>query len=184
MGGFLGIGGVNSRQQNTAISGLNKIFDFGLTSGKAGVGTGTSALGAADSYFKNILSGNRTATQAAVAPATNQVRSAADAQKRQQATMGTARGGGVAGQNQQRDTATQAAIDNAIFAARPAAAAGEATVGGEELNAALSQLGLASNAMASGGQIATGARSQSQAGQQALIGDIFGFGSGFKTGQL
>jgi hypothetical protein len=123
----------------------------------ASTGQQTTASGVGDinqslSYWSKLLSGSRPAMMAAIAPETNSVLSGADASKRQTAAMGTARGGGTAATNQQRDTQTQATIDNALFAARPEAAkeVGQlgtqvAGIGTTETADALNALGLGAN---------------------------------------
>jgi len=192
----LGIGGINSKQQNQSIGNLNNLFNFGMSAGKSGLATGghtqASALGSladANTYFKNLASGNRAATTQAVAPAINSTLAASDAAKRQQSAMGTARGGGVAGTNQQREQATQAQIDNALFGVRPAAAgqaaqiqaetAGKtADIGTSQMQAALQALGIAGTATSNAGDIATKARQQAAQEQaaaiQSVVGAIFG----------
>jgi hypothetical protein len=155
MGGLLsgifnagGIGGSSAKTDRgnflTGIHDLNNIFNYGLpfgqqtaAKGQAGVATGTSDLGTAADYLKKLTSGSRADTAQAIAPEVASVTSANDAAKRQLATSGTARGGGVAGVNQQRDAAAQAKIDEALFGVRPQAAGELAKVGGEE-----GQLGL------------------------------------------
>lgn len=192
MGGFLGIGGKNSKQQNQAIGNLNNLFNFGLQTGQKGVATGGATQGAglaglsdANSYFKRLASGNRSAVQQGAAPEINATQSAADAAKRQQAAMGTARGGGVAGANQTRQDAVQARIDNALFGVRPAAATQEAQtsgkiadVGSTQMQQALSALGIAGTATSNAGDIATRARQQAAQEQaaaiQSVVGAIFG----------
>jgi hypothetical protein len=174
----LGIGGKNSKQQNQAVGNLNNLYNFGFGSGKSELSSANSNLSGAGDYFNKILSGNRSAVQSAVAPETNMVRSASDAQRRQQGTIGTARGGGVAATNQTRQDTTNAAVDNAIFSARPAAAEGAAKVGSEEAAIAGNLFGTAGTATSNAGDIATRARSQAAQEQAAAIsagiGLIFG----------
>jgi len=160
MSGFLGIGGSgaqHNRNINLAAAGnLNNVFNYAMPLGEnlAGQGQATTAAGVGDinqslGYWSKLLSGSRPAMQAAIAPETNAVLSGADASKRQQAAMGTARGGGTAGTNQQLDTTTRATIDNALFGVRPEAAkeTGElgakvAGIGQSELAESLNALGL------------------------------------------
>jgi len=190
MNGFMGIGGKNSGQQNQAIGNLNNLFNFGFSTGQketgagnASVGQGQSALGMAGNYFSKIASGNRQAMTQAAAPVSNAVQSQGDAARRQQSSMGTARGGGVASTNQTQKDAQMAQVDNALFGAQGGAAKEEAGVGGEQAQVGLGQLSAANSllnnaAYASGtaGSIATQARQQSGQEQQQIIKDIFGFG--------
>ena len=182
--GFMGIGGKNSKQQNQSVNNLESLFNFGFGTGKQANAAGNSALGAAGSYWNSLLGGNRTAAQAAIAPEANQIAAAGDASRRQQAAMGTARGGGVAGANQQQQTGEQAQVDNALFAVRPTAAAQTANIGNSLLSESANLFGTSAGAAGSAGNIATNARSQAASEQQSIISDIFGFGSAFKTGQL
>src|ERR1035437_310140 len=125
-------------QTLTSYGQLNNVFNTGFNGGTNAVGAGNQNLGAAGGYYNKILSGNRSAMQEAVQPESSAIQARADAQRRQQGEMGTARGGGVAGTNQQQDTNTNAATDNALFAARPGAAAGAAGVGGQQVGEGLS----------------------------------------------
>lgn len=113
----------------TGFGDLSNLFNFGLDtsksllgSGTKDVGTGTSALTTSLDYFKRLMSGDRAVTAQATAPESNAVLSQADAQRRNRVATGTARGGGVAGANQQQQDDTMAKIDNFLFGARPAAA--------------------------------------------------------------
>jgi hypothetical protein len=176
VGGFLGIGGINSRQQNQSVGNLNNLFNFGMNTGKSGLSAGTEAQGGAQSYFQSILSGNRSANLQAAAPTTNAVLSQGDAQRRQQATMGTARGGGVASTNQTQRDAQMKQIDDALFGARGDAAKETAQIGSAETTQGLGALNTASSATSSAGNIATDARQQAGQEQQQIIKDIFGWG--------
>jgi hypothetical protein len=175
MGGFLGIGGVNSKQQNQAVGNLNNLYNFGLSTGKNSLSAGANDQGAASSYFQKILSGNRAATLQSVQPETSAVQSGADAQRRQQAAMGTARGGGVASTNQQQKDAVMKQIDDAIFGARPGAATQTAQLGSAETEQGLQATQIAGTATSQAGDIATKARQQAGDEQQGLIKDILGF---------
>jgi hypothetical protein len=192
MQGFMGIGGKNSKQQNQSIDNLSNLFNFGMdtakkdtASGNATTNAGLSGLGDANSYFKSLTTGNRAAMQQAEAPAINATVSGADAARRQQEASGTARGGGVAGQNQQQQTDTMAKIDNALFGVRPAAAQQEAAtsgkiadVGTQQRELGLQAAGIGGTAASNAGSIATNARQQAAQEQaaaiQMAIGAIFG----------
>jgi hypothetical protein len=126
--------------------GLRDVFNFATPAGKAEFGAGQEDIGKASAYWSKFLSGDRATMEQAVAPETNAVLSQADAAKREQASIGTARGGGTAGANQQVQDASMAKIDNLLFSARPAAAKAEESIGGTELSAALRALGLGESA--------------------------------------
>ncbi len=175
--------------QLQSFSDLGNIFNFALPTaqaeqkkGDATLDSALSSLGLSSDYFKKILSGNRTDVAQAVAPTTNAITERSDAEKKQQATMGTSRGGGVAGENQQVQDKTNAAVDTTIAQARPDAAKANADIaskiagiGGERLSAALSALGIGTNAAGTLGSIATNAKKDDNATQAAIgqsIGDI------------
>jgi hypothetical protein len=172
MGGFLGIGGsaakTDRKEQLTAYSDLHNVFSFALPAGESSFKAGQSQLGDAASYWKGILSGNRTAVNAATAPAANAARTSADAAKRQIATSGTARGGGTAGTNQQVNDKTRATIDDEIFGARGDAAKATAAIGGTELSVATNLLGLGEKSAGDLGQLAGDSRKESDKNNSAL----------------
>lgn len=177
--------------QLQSFSDLQNVFNFALPTaqgeqkkGDANLDTALSSLGLSSDYFQKILSGNRTDVAQAVAPTTNAITERSDAEKRQAATLGTARGGGVAGENQQVQDKTNAAVDTTIAQARPDAAkanadiAGKvASIGNSRLQAALSALGIGSGAAGTLGEIATGAKRDDNANQQQTgqaIGELVG----------
>lgn len=190
MNGFMGIGGKNSKQQNESIGNLNNLFSFGLDTGKAGVAKGNattsaglSGLGDANSYFKNLASGNRTTMMQAAAPEINAVENQSDAARRNAAADGTARGGGTASTNQTAKETTMAQIDNLLFGTRPAAAKEEAATSGKIADVGTAQSGMgiyglqtAGGAASAAGNIATSARQQQIEGTQQIIKDVFGWG--------
>src|SRR5208337_55376 len=138
MSGFMGIGGSASKtdrkMQLQSSGGLSNLFNWAMPQAQQGVGAGMSDLSSAGGFFKSLMSGNRTALQQTVAPQVNAANATSDAQKRQQAASGTARGGGTAPANQTRDTDKLAAVQNALFGARSGAAGELAKVGGAEAN--------------------------------------------------
>lgn len=150
MGGLFGIGGssykTNRKFQLTGMQDLSNLFNFALPAGESTFNQGAADTGTAGSYWRGILSGNRAALDASVAPERNAALAASDATKRQAATMGTARGGGVAGANRTIGDQTRAAIDNALLGARGKAAEALGRTGSTELSAALNALGLGESA--------------------------------------
>ena len=180
--GFLGklFGGGSSAKtdRKTALTGfgdLQSVFNFGMDQSKSMAKTGTDTTAAGVSalqdplkYFKTLLSGDRTQTAAAIAPESNAALTRADAAKSEASTMGTARGGGVAGQNQQTDEKTRAELDNYLFGVRPTAAqevekigTTEAGIGLGEVNAALGFGSLAEGAAGEMTRDAIGSRRDS-----------------------
>lgn len=188
MGGFLGIGGsarkTDRKFQIDAMGKMKNVFNYGIdmmkdskATGDATTASGMEGLDKAGGYWNSILSGNRTAVNAAIAPETNAINAGADATKRQIATSGTARGGGVNSTNQQVNSNTRAATDNAIFSARPKAAIGAADVGSKKAAVGLSELEQAMQALGISGKTATDlasisseSRKTSQAINQQVVG--------------
>lgn len=179
MGGFLGIGGSSAKTDRSmelgGFTNLNNVFNYAMPTAQASLSRGSSDLSTAGDYFKNLLSGNRPATQQAVAPEANAVRASADAQKRQLATSGTARGGGTAGTNQQVNDNTNATVDNAIFAARPGAAKGLTQIGTTESDVGANILNDASTTAANYTSLAQGARKQDYAINQDMVSKVTNF---------
>jgi len=162
------------------MGGLQNLFNWAIPTGEAGYTAGQGDVGTAAGYWRNILSGNRSAIEAAVAPERNAALSSADAAKRTQAAFGTARGGGVAGANRTLGDTTRATIDNAILSMRPMAAKGLEQAGGTELQSALDALGLGTRAESAVGDIAnqqpaTAGLAQAEGGLiGTLLGGLFG----------
>lgn len=151
MGGFLGIGGSSAKTdrntQGGGTQGLWNVFNYALPfaqdtnkQGTQKTDTGFGSLEDASKFFKTIMSGDRTAFAKAEAPAVNAVNEAADMKRKQEAWFGTQRGGGTNAANQQLDTQVQSTIDNARFAAMPAAAQQVGQLGQAESNVGLNQI--------------------------------------------
>lgn len=173
MAGFFNIGNSATKtDRSNELSGfgdLSSVFNFGMP-------VAQSATGGANNYYQKLLTGNRATMEQAEAPEINAIQAGSDAQKRQLATSGTARGGGVAAANQNRGTTTEAAVDNALMQARPAAAGAEAQIGAGALS---TSLGAGTNLTS----IASGSRATSNAlnpGQQYLaqIAQLMGAAGG------
>lgn len=160
----------------TSEGNLNNVFNYGMNTGQGLESAGASGVGAAQSYWNKLLSGNRQAQLAAAAPQINSATQTADAAKRQMATSGTARGGGTAGANQQANDKLQAQISNALFGVVPQAAQGAAQTGGTLLSAANNLLGLGENATATEGNIGLNQEKISNEAFQSAFGDLLGFG--------
>jgi len=101
-----------------------------------GVGEKSDASG----YFKRLLTGDRTV----MAPQADAATASADAAKRQQGQMGTARGGGAVGNNQQIEDHTRQLISSLLGEAQGGAAGNLAGMGGQDVGNALNALGVAS----------------------------------------
>lgn len=149
---FGNVGGSSAKtdrsNQLTAFSDLKNVFNWALPfgqqqarTGQATTSAGVQNLGEAGGYFGKLASGDRPTVAQAVAPQTNAAIAQSDAQKRQLAASGTARGGGAAGVNQQRDTDLMSYIDNLMFGARAGGAQGLAGVGQAESGVGLGETG-------------------------------------------
>lgn len=163
MGGFLGIGNSSAKtDRGNQLAGINaewNIYNRGLPQSDASntAGTSTTASGihdleSAKKYWQSILSGGRPAVMQAAAPAVNAVNTEADAQRNEQAAMGTARGGGATAANQAAESDRMAQINNIIAGVQPKAAeqvgqigATEAGIGHQQMLEALQQLGLSAD---------------------------------------
>lgn len=195
MGGFLGIGGSSQKtDRGRELGGWNaewNVFNAGLplatSTATAGQGTTSKALGSLDTagdFWKDLLSGNKTSTAQAAAPITNAAVDQADAARREQAAMGTSRGGGVAAGNQQAQQNTMKTVDNAIFGVRPQAAAqigdigkSVASIGYQQTIAALQAYGMSLDAAKSIVDSSITSRPQSNAinqQTQSQLGSVAG----------
>lgn len=154
--GFTGLfgqlGGSSSKTDRAGfmknISNLNDIFGTTMNqggqlynAGRAATGQGLQDLGTSGNFFRRLASGNRVAATQAMAPQINAATQQADAQRRQEAALGTARGGGTAGLNQTADTNRLASIDNMLFGAQTGAAGELANVGRTEAGIGLGETG-------------------------------------------
>ena len=190
-------GGSGTKQEKSAITGgeqqLQDLFGIttpmGKTMSTAGQGTLQSALQTVQQpkdYWSSILSGSRPAQMAAVAPEISNINDIAAASRAKEGAYGTARGGGTAGANVEAETQRQAAIDRALFAARPEAAKGvleagrvQGQMGVEQLSAGLRALGLSEDAIGRIMSTATANREQAykeNLAKQRNIGNIIGGG--------
>lgn len=176
MGGFLGIGNSSAKTDRAnQLAGVNatwNIYNRGLPmfdeAAKAGAATtekGLSTLDQSKQYWQSLVSGTRPAVNrpqllSTAAPAINAITDQSDAARRQQAEMGTARGGGVAPENIQAQSKVMAQTGDILakgataqqedtMAAQAAGAKGlesvgtaQASVGTRQVTQALQALGL------------------------------------------
>ena len=150
MGGILGIGGSASKtdrqHQLQGYGDLQNVFNYGIPAGQAGQQQGQSDLGDASNFWQKILGGDRSAISAALSPEISSITSQNDQNRKQQAAMGTARGGGTNAQNQQQQQVEQGQITNLINGARPQAAQQVQGIGTTELSNSQNLLGLGTGA--------------------------------------
>lgn len=163
---------------------FNQSFGFGQgleNQGKATTGQGVQDLGQSGNFFRKLMSGNRAATTEAAAPQINAVEAQGDAQRRQQAALGTARGGGAAGVNQDAQAQRNAQIDNMLFGAQTGAAKEVGDIGRMEAGTGLGETGQGIGAVSGAGQLAsragemaTDSRGLSEKLHRAATNDISG----------
>lgn len=151
-------------QQQQSWTNLNSLFSTASDAAKSFGTAGKGTLDQVTQYFKNLLGGDRAATMKAVAPAANAARAGADAQKKEQGTMGTARTGGTAAANQTTEDQVRSQIDNLIASVAPAAAGALTGIGTADIEAMMRALGLGTEATGTAGaQISSDINSRRQA---------------------
>lgn len=181
MSGLLGLFGGNSAKRDRSeeldtYGQLNNVFNFGMGQAKQNSTLGAEDTGTASSFYKGIL-GNRTAATQAIAPEVATATSANDAAKRQIASSGTARGGGVAGVNQTRDEDVMGKVDQMLFGARAGAAGEEGKIGAGETTTGVEDVFAGEKAAGAHGELASQNRTQSQKlHDQAFSGAVSGVG--------
>jgi hypothetical protein len=150
IGGLFGGSSAKTDRKNTlaGFGDLSNVFNFGVNSGKSETGASQDLLGQAGAYYSKLLGGDRAATLSAVAPTVNAATAQTDAAKRNIATSGTARGGGVNATGQTLEDQKRAGIDTAVNEAKAGAAGGATRVGGTMASQASNLLGLGETAAA------------------------------------
>lgn len=162
------------QQQQQSFNQLGQISQQALNTAQPFGQAGQQTLDTLTNYYKSLFGGDRSAVMSAIQPATSSATAAADAQKKQQATMGTARTGGTAAENQTIDDQVRAQIDNLIASVGPQAASSLEGIGNTQIQAMMSALGLGSGAASSAGSlIGSDINSQRQASSQ-LWGSLLG----------
>jgi hypothetical protein len=161
-GGLVGNSSMKRDRQETlsSFTDLHNVFNFGMSNATAQQGAGAANLNKAGDYYSKLLSGNRPATLQAIAPQTAAINEATDAQRRQQSTSGTARGGGTAVANQTAQDKKMAEIDNLLFGARTDAAKGAERVGQAQVSDAASLLGIGERSASDLGSLSIEAKGQ------------------------
>lgn len=101
-----------------------------------GIGLGESDLSAASTFMRDILSGNATTQNQALAPQISAAKERAQQQKKSTAEFGT-RSGGTAATMASIDDATHASITDLIGSLTGSAASGLASMGESALNSGL-----------------------------------------------
>jgi hypothetical protein len=154
---------------------LNSLFNFGINSAKSSSAAGNANQDQAAGYFAKLASGNRPAMMQAIAPETTAINQTGDAQRRNQNASGTARGGGVAGANQQAETDRMTQVNNALFGVQPAAAKEQADIGGRQVGQALESQNLSTAAAENNLFGSIKSRPDSQKINQDTVGSIASF---------
>jgi hypothetical protein len=127
-------------QQKDTWSSLGNISKTATGNASDLTGRGKEATGTASNLFTSIAKGDRTA----LAPAVNAAVEGADAAKREQAQVGTARGGGASSGNQQIEDHTRQLVSSLLGEAQVGAADKLAAIGSGETNQAMTALGIGS----------------------------------------
>lgn len=145
------------QQQLTGFGDLQNVFNYALPQGQStlsgGQGTanqGLGELGQAANYNSKILSGNRSAVTEAMAPEINSVTSQANQLRKQQAALGTSRGGGTNAGNQQLGTQEAGQVTNLIAQARPQASQALSQIGAQTGGIGLGEMGVGSQLLGLG----------------------------------
>lgn len=189
MGGFFNIGNSSAKtDRGRALGGWNAMWDtwskaIGAypdlnTTGQDATRQGLAGLDQSGDFWKSILTGDKTTTAAATAPAVNAAQGRADQARTEQAQMGTARGGGTAGYNTAAQSNLQADVNNAMFNMVPSAAVQGAQVGESVAGVGSRDLALALQALGISQEVANNivttsmqSRVQSQEMSPARIGE-------------
>lgn len=140
MGLFTGASKEERQRQESTWNNLGDISKTSMTSAGELGKKGKEDMGTASNLFQSIAKGDRTA----LAPAVNAAVEGADAAKREQAQMGTARGGGASSHNQQIEDHTRELISSLLGEAQVGAADKLAAIGSGETNQAMTALGIGS----------------------------------------
>lgn len=208
MSGLMGPGGQSNADRKRAEGGWQaewenlmegrKTHGTFMPQAQAGFGAGTGTMGAGADYLKQIL-GSRTDAAGAMAPESNALAQQADALRQAQAQLGTARGGGVAGANQQAQQALQNQYANQLFAARQGAAPVAVQAGQAQASVAAQQMMGALQAMGMSNELAThivnssmksreaeaAQHRQTMAGWMGLAGNLLGIApAGSRAAQI
>ncbi len=156
-------------QQSKAWGGLGDVADFGLSTAKSSGDKGFDIQDDATKYFQTLL-GSTNLGETLSTPAVNTTRDAADAQKRQQATMGTGRSGGAVAANQERESDVMAQIssliqggDIAALGLKGEAAGSLGDIAAQDIQAMLQALGISTGASGALGEQVTGRLNQKDA---------------------
>ncbi len=166
-----------TQAQQQSWDNLNSLFQTAQDTAKSFGASGSHTLDDVTNHFKTLLSGDRQATADAVAPAANAARAGADASKKQEADMGTARTGGTNAQNQQREDATRSQIDTLTAGVKPAAAQALTAIGENDIAAMMQSLGLGTTATGTvGAQTSSDITSRREAAAQ-MWGSLLGGGA-------
>ena len=98
------------------------------TVGASQTAAGAADTGAASDYFRKIMAGDKSA----IAPEIKSITNQADAAKKELATSGTARGGGVNAATQDLNATTRGQVADVINRGRTGAAGERAKIGAQE----------------------------------------------------
>lgn len=178
------------QMQQQSWANLNSLFDIGKQQGQQFGKVAQTDLDKVKSYFTSLLGPNKRSVSEYAAPAINTLTDATDAEKRERAKMGTARGGGGLAYSQDADSKTRAQIASLLGGTKTTlegrsdqAATTLGGIGETELQTMLNSLGLSLGATGTlGQQIGSDINSRREAAASmwsSLIGGAFGLAGAF-----
>lgn len=177
---LFGKGGGGSNSQKTFEQTQNDISQYGLTEAKKTIPLATDTLKLPLDFWKKILSGDRQTMMETLAPEIGSVSAQYQGARRAASEFSPRSGGRAAGLQESRFKES-GDILGMMEKARPQAADAVTNIGQLMSQLGLGEMGTSVNASNSGGQIATQAREQDIANQQAtgagigtLLSAVFG----------
>lgn len=177
---FKGASKDDKKKESDTYQNLNNLFSSTYTEGVDLGKRGKQESGVAGDFYKGIVTGDRTK----IAPAVNSAVDMADAKKREQSQMGTARGGGQSSDNQQIDEHTRALISSLMGEQQAASADKLAAMGSGDTNAMMSALGIASGTESNLSNLLHQSNKEKDASAAKMWGSLIGGGIKLATGGL
>ena len=168
------------KRESDTWNNLDNVFKSSFQSADALGKSGKENTDTASSRFKGIAKGDRTALN----PAVNAAVETGDAMKREQSQMGTARGGGMAGENQQIQDHTRQLISLLLGEAQIAAGDKLAAIGSGQTNSMMSALGIGSGTESNLSSLLHQDIKEKNQSAAKLWGSIIGGGIKLATGGL
>jgi hypothetical protein len=172
MPGLFGSSGGQTKQEKALTTTETNIANYGLSQAQSTLPTATSGLESSLSFFQTLLSGNRNAIAAEVAPDVENIETQYDTAQKANAEFAPRGGGATAAQEESRFQEA-ASIAPLFTQARETGATGAASVSDMIAQLGLGELGVSSSTAANTvGQLQTSQQMQQQ--QQAAAGSAIG----------